>query len=158
MVDPTDAHLVRQYKWRHGGTNNAYAASLVRNGGSVQTFYLHRIIMGAGPGEIIDHANGDGLDCRRANLRYVTGSENNANKSFTTNETGYRGVAWFPQKKRYQARVECLGIYKGPYRSSAEKAAHDVDALLRGLYGNVATYNFPREGERGIRRPGSEAA
>lgn len=158
LIDPCDAFLARQYEWRRGGTNNNYAASLVKNGKTVQTFYLHRVITGAGPGEIVDHVNGDGLDCRRANLRKVDGSENNANRSFTNGSTGYRGVAWHPHVNKFKAQIERNGVYRGPFRKTAEEAAHDADALLRGLYGDVATYNFPREGEREIKRLESKAA
>ena len=83
LIDPCDYFLADQYKWRPGGTDNSYAVALVRDGKSVKTTYLHRLVMAAGPGEIIDHINGDPLDCRRENLRSVTGSENNANRAFT---------------------------------------------------------------------------
>ena len=41
--------------------------------------YLHRIIMNAKKGDVIDHINHDTLDNRRENLRIVTHSENKRN-------------------------------------------------------------------------------
>jgi len=149
LVDPEDAHLVRQYRWHRGGTKNRYAAANIDG----KTTYMHRVIMATVPGEIVDHIDGDPLNNRRSNLRLVSRSENAANMTNTSNATGYRGVAYFPEKRKYQGRLQKDGgVYRGPYRKSPEQAANDFDALARGLFGQCATYNFPRQGERGVQR------
>lgn len=40
---------------------------------------LHRVIMGAKDGDVIDHINGDPLDCRKSNLRFATNQQNSCN-------------------------------------------------------------------------------
>lgn len=152
-VDMSDIHLVKEYRWHRGGTKNQYAVAYAREGRGKSPLYLHRLIMGAGDGEIVDHINGDPLDCRKANLRIVTRSQNAANRSVTKNPSGYRGVFYFPQRRKYQARVTCEGgVFRAPYRKAAKQAATDFDSLARALFGEFATYNFPRRGERGVEK------
>lgn len=146
-VDPMDAYLVREHRWHRGGTNDGYAATQL-NG---TTMYMHRLIMGAAPSEMVDHIDGNPLNNRRSNLRIVTRSQNAANISTTRNATGYKGVATFPSRGKYQGRV-CKdgGTFRGPYRKTPEEAARDYDDMARGLFDGHATVNFPRAGERGV--------
>ena len=37
---------------------------------------MHRLIMGMGPGQRVDHRDGDGPNNRRANLRLITNAQN----------------------------------------------------------------------------------
>ena len=62
---------------------------------------LHREIIGAPPGMVVDHINHDTLDNRKENLRLCTRSQNGMNrKGPPSNSTsGVRGVSW---KKQYK--------------------------------------------------------
>ncbi|MEQ9491739.1 MAG: HNH endonuclease signature motif containing protein [Alphaproteobacteria bacterium] len=154
LIDACDSYLVRQYRWHPGGTDNAYAQAKIDG----KTVYLHRLIMAPGPGEMVDHVNGDRLDCRRRNLRIASPSENCANRSITTNPTGFKGVVVHKTGRKFQARCERDGgVFRGPFRQTAEQAADDYDRLARGVFGDFATFNFPRKGERGVDRPGGVA-
>lgn len=153
LVDLADAHLVREYKWYRGGTKNRYAVSHADGSQGNAPIYLHRLLMGAGHGDVVDHINGEPLDCRKANMRFVTMSQNSANRTNTKNPSGYRGAFYFPLKRKYKARITCDGgVFSGPYRATAKQAAHDWDSLARALFGEFATYNFPRQGERGVKK------
>lgn len=156
FVDARDVDLVSMYRWHCGGTNNAYAVAKSGGGEKAVTIYQHRLILMADVGEIVDHRNGDTRDNRRANLRIVTAAENAANRSETTCETNFRNV--YPKSpNRYQALVTSDGArFRGPHRASPVAAAKDADVILRGLYGECASLNFPREGERGVQRPGAD--
>lgn len=157
FVSEEDAGLASQFSWRLGGGGNRYAVCILSGRETVTTIYLHRLLMGAVDGEIVDHRDGDGLNCTRENLRVGTMSENNANRSTTEAGSGFRNV--YPSqmdKRRWQARVEKNGgVFRGPPRKRPEVAAHDADTLLRALYGEWATLNFPRAGERAVNRPGA---
>lgn len=62
---------------RHDGCKQLYLKRRVRDeNGRRVTQYLHRVIMNALPGFVVDHLNGDGLDNRRGNLRVTTQKEN----------------------------------------------------------------------------------
>ena len=153
FVDLNDAHLVREYSWHRGGTQNRYAVAYAKKGRGKAPLYLHRLVMGAGDSDIVDHIDGHPLNNRKENLRIVTRSQNAANRSKTYNSSGYRGAFYFPSKQKYKARLTCDGgVFSGPYRATAEQAAHDWDALARALFGKHATFNFPRKGERGIEK------
>ena len=70
----------------------------------VKTVRLHRVIMEAQDGEIIDHRNHNTLDNRRLNLRAATMSQNLANRkgNESRNTSGYRGVTWNKKCKKWQ--------------------------------------------------------
>tara|TARA_R110000782_G_scaffold73158_2_gene146395 strand:+ start:76 stop:615 length:540 start_codon:yes stop_codon:yes gene_type:complete len=147
LVDPSDAPLMREYKWHMGGHLSKYAKTSVGKSG----VFMHRLIMDPPANMDVDHINGDPLDNRRANLRLATRSQNAANRTYTNSGTGYKGVYYYPSRERYQGTVRADGgRYRGPYRESAEDAARDHDALARGLFGAFATVNFPGPGERGV--------
>lgn len=69
---------------------------------------LHRYIMGADPGQEIDHINGNKLDNRVENLRICTKSENMQNRR-TWSKYGHKGIC--KNGKKWQAN-----IYKGGKR------------------------------------------
>lgn len=86
IVDDKDYSTLNQWKWcvfidkAKGKMRNCYAArwpgNAIKKGGLV---FMHRVIINAKKGEIVDHINGDGLDNRRCNLRLVTTRENAMN-------------------------------------------------------------------------------
>lgn len=72
IVDDEDYERASAHRWfahRAARSLTVYAKS--GKGG-----FLHRLIVGAKTGEIVDHVDADGLNCTRSNLRKVTASEN----------------------------------------------------------------------------------
>lgn len=143
VVDDADARFA-SLKWyakpikrRTGGF---YAARIEQG----TTVYLHRVILSATAGVLVDHINGDGLDNRRANLRLATLSQNLMNR-VSTSATGFRGVE--PSYRKAHPWAACL--YKGKRRtrlgsfSTAEEAARAYDRAALAQYGEFAKLNFP---------------
>lgn len=104
---------------------------------------LHRIVISAQKGEIVDHINGDIKDNRKSNLRIVTSYQSSLNRRRPSNNTsGYKGV--FVDKKRgsFKARIFAEGIeyYLGTFDSS-EEAAHAYNKAAKKLHGEFASLN-----------------
>lgn len=87
------------------------------------SYKAHRLawlyVHGKPPADQIDHINGVRDDNRIANLREATSAENHQNQGLhPTNSSGYHGVTWVPQRKRWKAQIKVLGKNKhlGMYR------------------------------------------
>jgi hypothetical protein len=97
---------------------------------------MHRLIAGARPGQLVDHANFDGLDNRRANLRIVSLSESSGHRrAHRRSRTGVLGVSRCAHGG-WQARitVDRREQYLGFFRSLVAAAfAYNQAAIeLRG--------------------------
>jgi len=69
-----------------------------------KSLFLHRYIVNAQKGKMIDHINMNTLDNRKSNLRLCNKSENGCNRDKPiTNVSDYKGVSW--DKRRNKWRV-----------------------------------------------------
>lgn len=97
-IDVADVDVVRLWNWhpkKNGRFSFHAARSIYDNPGSSKTLLLHVALLGTKNGLIIDHINGDGLDNRRCNLRFVTQSQNRQNTNLgSRNRSGFRGVSF----------------------------------------------------------------
>jgi len=72
LIDTADLPLIAAYRWHLcRGASTSYVVTKLNPG----TLYLHRLIMDPPLGLEVDHANWNGLDNRRCNLRNVTAGE-----------------------------------------------------------------------------------
>ena len=117
LIDECDYELFKSKNWsinRYKGRNNKEYLTCW-NGQPI-----HRQIMGLekGDGKLVDHANGNGLDNRRCNLRIATRSDNNRNIPANPNRTRegkpktsrYKGVLKSPNKRKYTAYITVNNI------------------------------------------------
>jgi len=79
LIDAGDFSFVSAHSWylnkKDRDTNYAHTTI---NGKKIK---LHQFLLGKpDDGFVIDHVNGDGLDNRRSNLRFVTNSQNRMNQ------------------------------------------------------------------------------
>lgn len=134
LVSPEDAHLLASHKWRISA--NGY---VVRWSGG-RLLLLHREILGAQPGAVVDHISGDRLDNRRENLRTCTNAENARNSKMRShNKLGLKGVYQDAKSGTYRAQItcdgkqRCLGSFPTP-----ELAKDAYDRAAKRLHGAFA--------------------
>jgi hypothetical protein len=149
-VDDKNYEMLMNYpKWfvmKHHG--NVYAkCNIALENGKRTTLKMHRVIMDAKPGQIVDHWNGDGLDNQEHNLRVTNCQKNSRNrKSHTGSSSKYKGVAYHIVWKKWQANICVNGknIYLGLHENEIEAAlVYDIEAIK--YFGEFARLNFPNE-------------
>lgn len=72
--------------------------------------YLHRVIMNAGPHDVVDHIDGNKLNCTRSNLRICTQADNTKNVGLRSdNSSGIPGVYWVSTRLKWAAQISVDG-------------------------------------------------
>lgn len=113
--------------------------------------YLHRAVMSAPRGLMVDHINGDKLDNRKSNLRLVTRSQNQTN-SMKQRSCGskYKGVYLDKRRALFASEITVEGKRKFlGYFVHEKRAAIAYDRAARVAFGAYARLNIPVENERG---------
>ena len=111
---------------------------------------LHRYIMKAKKGEIVDHINGDKSDNRRINLRITTNSANLHNiHNFKKNESGYRNVNSDRQNRYWRPSLYSQGKYLFRQRfKNPVIAALVIDRVIKKHIKVFGKLNFPNSIKR----------
>lgn len=142
IVDDDDYQRISQYKWHVMSNRNnsqAYAVTKIR---------MHRMIIDAPIGVMVDHINGDTLDNRKCNLRVCTNSQNQQNTSSRGGSSRYKGVSFRIKSGKWIAAFQYNGIrhYCGMW-DSEEDAARAVDKKRGEVCGDFASKNLWHEEE-----------
>lgn len=154
LVDDEDYEALARFSWcavRFSG-KTLYALRSVRlNPHRTKNFVMHRELMNPTAGALVDHANGDGLDNRRANLRLATRAQNMQNRRIQSGSSRFKGVSW--DDGSWRSYISCNGtrMWLGNF-ADEENAARAYDERARELFGPFAALNFPNPGEQGARR------
>lgn len=145
IIDAADFDLVSLHKWHSKwdiSTKSFYASTHIRlPDGRETTILMHRLIVNAKKGELVDHKNHCTLDNRRFNLRVCTRSENCRNSiKPSTNKSGFKGVFWEKCAGKWRARIMSegkkihLGLFESP--SEAHLAYCEAAKKLHGEFAN----------------------
>ena len=148
VIDVADVPLVSREAWKlfTGRNDKKYAHASGRQYGHKGYILLHRLLMGvvdAGREVEVDHKNGNGVDCRRDNMRLCTHQQNMWNRSQPRTKSPYRGVSWNKRRRQWRAMIRISGrsITIGSFDDPAD-AARAYDEKARQLCGEFAVTNF----------------
>jgi hypothetical protein len=109
-------------------------------------YYAHQLawlyMTGQWPNKHIDHINGIRDDNRFSNLRLATESDNSCNRAKQSNNvSGYTGVWWNSQKKRWEASIFKDGKRQWRKFFDSKEEAIGQRALMLGEFHGEFTVN-----------------
>lgn len=142
VIDAVDVPLAAGRNWYAlKACRTFYAVSKTSSlDGPRQLISLHRTICPST--EVTDHRDGNGLNCRRSNLRAASIAQNAMNRRRPANASpGLKGVTFHRQCQAWQAQIKVCGkaIYLGLYRTPGEahSAYRAASQRLHGEFGRA---------------------
>lgn len=145
IIDDDSTDLVAGLRWyamKRGPL--VYAESDPR---TLPRVRMHRLILGAPPGAIVDHINGNGLDNRRSNLRLCTATQNVMNAGPKRTWKRFKGVFYARDRQSWWAQIAVdRRRFFGGYHDTEEAAARAYDRMAVLHHGEFARLNFPQDG------------
>lgn len=156
LIDDVDGYLA-SIKWHALRRSDGVGFYVIRNAPRNRAdrtagfeFYLHRAVLKPPNGVHVDHKNGDGLDCRRENLRFASYAQNAMNvrrRCAAASSSGFKGVRC-ATGGRWKAYIKINGkqIHLGVF-DSKEDAAAAYDSMAVELFGEFASLNLRADTE-----------
>lgn len=150
IVSEEDYNLLLNYAWQ----KNKYGYVTGKING--KTIPMHRYIMDAPKGKLVDHINGIRHDNRRENLRFGTKQTNakNRNKINKNKKSSiYKGVYYHRKSKKYRVRLmdDKKPVWIGSYDKELD-AAEAYDMYIVHENKEYFTLNFPEKGNEYLNR------
>lgn len=140
LVDRRDLAKIAPIQWLVG--KNGYVTGY--DPISRKSVLMHRWLLDAKSGDVIDHLNHNKRDNRRVNIRFCTPSQNNQNRSIkcrVDNKSGFRGVTQNHKKWRAYITKDGKRYELGWAFETKEEAANAYNQKARELYGEHAYQN-----------------
>lgn len=138
MVDAEDFEFFNKFVWhlnKQGYVSHA-------------KYRLHRAILFAEKGDIVDHIDHNPLNNQKSNLRLVKTIENLHNKSLSPlNKSGMCGVSWHIKLNKWQAmiKVDYKQIFLGNFDSKEDAIKAREVANIRYKFHKNHGLDIPKE-------------
>lgn len=136
IIDMDDLNRVKEHGWVV--TKMGYA----RSNRKKNKVLMHRLVLNYYGKKSIDHINGNKLDNRKSNLRICSQGENIQNaKTRKDNKSGFRGVSWHKQSKKWFAVISfnkkrfSLGYFGN--KTDAAKVYNEKALELYGIHAKI---------------------
>jgi HNH endonuclease len=144
IVDDDDDNLLKDFSWHAcGKKGHEYGATRKRK--TQEFIYMHHMIAGRPPsGFVTDHINGNTLDNRKSNLRFVTVAQNvyNKRKQKSGRTSKFKGVYWAAHASMWRVRVAVdRKIFEIGYFKVELDAARAYDEAAKLHHGQWARIN-----------------
>ena len=146
LIDSEEYEKVSQYKWYLNSTGYAVRNEYTKVNGKwkLKIILMHRVLLSAPKGKVVDHINNDSLDNRKNNLQICSQLENLRKKRMQKNNTsGYRGVSWYKNLQKWSAEiwVDRKRINLGYFKDGNEAAKAYNQAAIK-YFGKFAQINI----------------
>jgi len=142
QVSDEDYDYLIQFRWYIWKTRNLF---YVRRPDGYKKVFMHRDILNLTDPKIKgDHADHNGLNNQRNNLRISTHAQNMANQSNKKNSLSkYRGVVWDSRSENWTVNLSRLGKrhYVGKFKTQ-EDAALAYNVKAKEVHGEFAYQNI----------------
>jgi hypothetical protein len=156
LLDDEDHEVLSAYRWfARPGRHTCYAMRKRRVGGKDIVVLMHRQIMAAPAGLVVDHIDGNGLNNQRSNLRLCTSAENIRNQpKRRVTPSRYKGVFVCGTTGRWFVKILAHNrqIFLGRF-ASEHAAARAYNEAAQQFFGEFANLNVI-DGEDRFRRAG----
>ena len=140
-IDDADLARLSRHSWHVSPRGYVTRWGKTEDGRETQV-PLHRDVLGCtqNDGRIVDHRNGDRLDCRRDNLRLATATQNSWNsRRKSSNTSGFKGVSLHKASGRWSSRVTIDGRRRSLGYFDTPSEAHELYALaISMMHGEFA--------------------
>ncbi|HOW46112.1 MAG TPA: AP2 domain-containing protein [Rubrivivax sp.] len=148
VVDDGDYDALRQHCWyamQFRRRHVIYAARMESIDGRRVVVLMHRQVLGC-LGRV-DHADGDGLNNQRHNLREATAVQNGGNsRKRALGTSAFKGVSWHAAAGKWRSQIKSgkkrvhLGLF-----DDEVAAAMAYDAAASAVFGKFAHVNFNKQ-------------
>lgn len=161
LVDAADLRDVDKFSWHVRADTkflyvrawlDSHRASSLRG----KAIYLHHFLMSPKDGELVDFKNGNGLDCRRENLRLADKSDDCCNRNVTTSNSGFLGVHFDKSRGKWLAQIKYRHghtfIGRFDDLDAAVAARDEAAAAMHGEFASTLNERLRKKPPRSPRR------